>query len=96
MWNNVVAAIFQVLPKYSVAAFRFNFRSVGNSEGYFGGGTDEQHDVRAALDFLISAPGIDSARIGLAGYSFGGGVVLPVAVQDARLGLLALVSNRKS
>ena len=92
MWNNVVDAIFQALPQYSVAAFRFNFRGAGNSGGYFGGGADEQQDVRAALDFLISTPGIDSARIGLAGYSFGGGVALPVAVQDARIRLLALVS----
>ncbi|UCH42467.1 MAG: dienelactone hydrolase family protein, partial [Dehalococcoidales bacterium] len=92
MWNNIVAAIFRTLPEYSVAAFRFNFRGVGGSKGYFGGGSDVQQDVWAALDFLISAPGIDSARIGLAGYSFGGGVALPVAVNDARVGLLALVS----
>ena len=92
MWNNVVTAIFCALPRYSVAAFRFNFRGVGNSGGYFGGGTDEQQDVRAALEFMLSTPGIDSGRIGLAGYSFGAGVALSVAVQDTRINLLALVS----
>ena len=92
MWNNVVTAVFRVLPQYSVAAFRFNFRGVGNSEGYFGGGTDEQQDVRVALQFVLSTPGIDSKRIGLAGYSFGASVALSVALQDTKINLLALIS----
>ncbi len=92
MLNNIVAAICQALSQHSIAAFRFNFRGVGNSEGEFGGGIAEQEDVKAALDFLLSTPDIDTERIGLAGYSFGASVALPVALQDERIGRLALVS----
>jgi len=92
MHNNVVVAVCRELAGNSVAAFRFNFRGVGNSGGRFGEGITEQEDVIAALDFVLSANGIDTVRIGLAGYSFGAGVALPVAVQDERVGCLALVS----
>lgn len=92
MSSNVVWAICQALAQRSVAAFRFNFRGVGQSEGTFGGGITEQEDVRAALSFVASNPDIDQARIGLAGYSFGAGVAAPVAPQDSRVKLLALVS----
>ena len=92
MSNNVVLAICQVLAQRSIAAFRFNFRGVGRSEGTFGEGTAEQEDVKAALSLISITPDIDQKRIGLAGYSFGAGVALPVALQDERVNLLALVS----
>ena len=92
MLNNVVIAICQALSRHSIAAFRFNFRGVGNSGGTFGGGIAEQEDVKAALAFILSTPDIDAKRIGLAGYSFGASVALPVALQDERVDLLAVVS----
>jgi len=92
MSNNVVFAISQSVPQQSIAAFRFNFRGVGKSGGVFGGGMTEQEDVKAALTFVSSTPDIDPKRIGLVGYSFGASVALPVALQDKRVNLLALVS----
>lgn len=92
MSANVVFAICQALAEASIAALRFNFRGVGKSQGRFGGGIAEQDDVRAALDFALAADNIDHQRIGLAGYSFGGGVATAVAVQDERVKMLALVS----
>jgi alpha/beta superfamily hydrolase len=92
MSNNVVFAICQALAQQSIAALRFNFRGVRKSGGVFGGGIAEKEDVRAALVFVSSTPTIDRKRIGLAGYSFGASVALPVAVQDGRVSLLALVS----
>ncbi|MFC2020256.1 alpha/beta hydrolase [Chloroflexota bacterium] len=92
MKNNVVAAICAALSHQSVAAFRFNFRGVGGSEGSFGEGIAEQEDVKAALDFILSSPDTDSEKIGLAGYSFGATVALAVALQDERVSLMALVS----
>ncbi len=92
MSNNVVFAICQALALKDIAALRFNFRGVGKSGGEFGGGAAEQEDVRAALAFVLATPNIDPKRIGLAGYSFGGGVALPVAAQDKRVKMLALVS----
>jgi hypothetical protein len=92
MSSNVVFGICQALAERSIAALRFNFRGVGQSGGEYGEGIAEQEDAKAALDFAISTEGIDKERIGLAGYSFGGGVALPVAVKDDRVQILALVS----
>lgn len=92
MSSNVVFAICQALAQKSIAALRFNFRGVGKSGGTFGEGIGEQEDVKAALDLVSATPNIDQKRIGLAGYSFGASVALPVAVQDERANLLALVS----
>ena len=92
MSNNVVLAICQELAGRSIAALRFNFRGVGRSGGTFGGGVAEQEDVKAALAFVSSAPDIDPKRIGLAGYSFGVSVAVPVAVEHNKVSLLALVS----
>jgi alpha/beta superfamily hydrolase len=75
-----------------IAALRFNFRGVGASSGRYGGGAGEREDTAAALAFLLARKDIDSARIGLAGYSFGGGVALPVALAQKRVGRLLLVS----
>jgi len=92
MSSNVVFGICQALAERSIAALRFNFRGVGKSQGEFGEGIGEQEDVKAALDFASSTDGIDKERLGLAGYSFGGGVALPVAIKDDRVKRLALVS----
>ncbi len=91
MHNNVVLAVCRALAGHGVSAFRFNFRGVGRSDGEFGGGVGEQEDTRAALDFALTSPNADG-RAGLAGYSFGGSVSLPVAMKDERISLLALVS----
>jgi alpha/beta superfamily hydrolase len=92
MHNNVVSVICQALARESIAALRFNFRGVGRSEGEHEEGIGEQADVRAALDFLESAEGVDKGRLGLAGYSFGTRVVMPVALCDSRVRAVALVS----
>lgn len=91
MSNNIVFRLCQALAERSIAALRFNFRGVGRSGGSYGGGTGEQADLRAALAHVRSAPDIDD-RIGLAGYSFGASVAVPVAAGDGGVRLLALVS----
>ena len=93
MQNSVVAAIWQELAKNGIAALRFNFRGVGASQGAYDNGSGERDDVKAALDFAVSYPGIDKDRAGLAGYSFGAMMALVVAVRDERVRRLALVSG---
>ena len=92
MHNNVVLAICHALTEVSIAAFRFNFRGVGSSEGDFAEGVGEQEDVISALAFLASVSQVDSNKIGLAGYSFGAKVALPVALQNEQVKVVALVS----
>jgi len=92
MSNNVALAICEALARRSIAALRFNFRGAGRSEGTFGNGIAEQEDIRAALSLVPSTANIDPERVGLAGYSFGASVALPVAAQNSEVSLLTLVS----
>ena len=92
MQNNVVVAICNTLAEASIAALRFNFRGVGMSEGDFSEGIGEQDDVSAALTFLNSANQINSNKMGLAGYSFGTKVALPVALNNDKVRAVAFVS----
>jgi uncharacterized protein len=45
----------------------------------------EVEDFRAAIDWLETQPGVDPARIGIWGTSFGGGIVTHVAAHDIRV-----------
>ena len=92
MNNGVVTAVWQGLAGRSLAAFRFNFRGVGASQGSFADGLGEQEDVRAALDFALASPAIDTGRTGLAGYSFGAMMAFRVALRDERVKALAMVA----
>ncbi len=92
MNNMVVVSICEALNRQGITTLRFNFRGVGNSGGQFAGGVGEREDVLAALEYLSGALDINHDKIGLAGYSFGGSVVLPVALEEERFGALALVS----
>ncbi|OGO04298.1 MAG: hypothetical protein A2Y91_07155 [Chloroflexi bacterium RBG_13_54_8] len=92
MHNSVVLAICTGLGEASIAALRFNFRGVGRSQGNYADGVGEQDDLISALSFLKSVAGVDPSRIGLAGYSFGAMVALPVALRQEQLGAVALVS----
>jgi len=90
--NNVVRAVYWELARLSIAVLRFNFRGVGESGGAYGDGIAEVRDVQAAIEFALKQPGIDAKRIGLAGYSFGGGVSVRVIDVDRRIKALALIS----
>ncbi len=92
MNNNVVVTICRALVAQGVAALRCNVRGVGASGGHYGDGQGERDDTVAAVACLSSREDVDSSRIGLAGYSFGGGVALPVALGDERVHRLMLVS----
>ena len=63
MNNNVIQTLAATLVKCSIIAFMFNFRGVGRSEGSFGDGIDEQEDVIAAIDWLVSQTEIDADDI---------------------------------
>jgi len=92
MDNNVVYSLCVTLTKASFVSFKFNFRGVGGSKGEFGQGIGEQADVEAAISFIGSLKEIDSARIGLVGYSAGAGFALPTGSSDGRIKALAAVS----
>ena len=92
MQNGVVTAVWEALASRGIAALRFNFRGVGQSEGSFNEGVGERDDVRAAMEVALATEGVDSNRVGLAGYSFGSMMSVPVALRDDRVKCLAVVS----
>ena len=76
MDDPVVVAICQATDAIGAATLRFNFRSVGESEGEFTNGAEEHSDARAALNILRRWPGVDGKRVAIAGYSFGAAMIL--------------------
>ena len=86
MNNNLVLSVYHALVDAGFAALRFNFRGVGNSQGTHTEGERETHDAEAALQTLKDTDRVDPARLGMAGYSFGTGVILrnPSGYSEAR------------
>jgi len=88
MHNKVVYHAMKALSGAGLPVLRFNFRSVGLSEGEHDHGRGEQDDVRAALDWLTAR---FARPILFAGFSFGSVVGLHACCGDARVaGLIGL------
>ena len=68
MYNNIVESLVRIYQLAGYTTLRFNFRSVGSSEGEYDNGVGEQEDVKAALHYLIQR---GKKVLDLAGYSFG-------------------------
>ena len=68
MYNHVLETVCQAYREREYSCLRFNFRSVGLSEGEYDNGVGEQDDVMAALDYLSA---LGKNEIDLVGYSFG-------------------------
>jgi alpha/beta superfamily hydrolase len=89
MGNPVNVAAAEASAEECFQTLRFNFRGVGESEGTHADGVGEKDDVRAAIEFLRAR--VDGLTLILVGYSFGAGVGLPVAIEDARVkGMVAI------
>jgi pimeloyl-ACP methyl ester carboxylesterase len=69
----------------------FDFRGCGKSSGEFGYGWDEQKDLEAAMEFLLSRPEVRrDGGVCVVGHSLGGAVALYVAERDKRVKGVAL------
>ena len=84
----VVAALYGALGLAGVAVVRFDFRSVGESEGTYDEGRGERLDIAAAIELIagLELPG----PLLLAGYSFG--AMVAAQVTDPRLSAWLLVA----
>jgi alpha/beta superfamily hydrolase len=88
MHNKVVYHAMKTLNGLGMPVLRFNFRSVGNSEGEHDSGQGEQDDVRTALDWLTAE---FMKPVLFVGFSFGSAVGMRACCPDARVpGLVAL------
>lgn len=72
MYNPVVESLALCCNKRNITTLRFNFRSVGGSEGTYDNGDGEQQDIVAAVEYLV---GQGVGKVLVAGYSFGSWVV---------------------
>jgi len=88
MHTKVVFHAAKALNSFGFPVLRFNFRSVGKSEGEYSKGTGEVEDVRAAMDWASSKYGLPLL---VAGFSFGANMALRAGCGDPRVkGLIGL------
>jgi alpha/beta superfamily hydrolase len=86
---------FRWLPVYRIfarqaaergfACLLFDFRGCGSSEGEFDYGLGEQHDAKAAFEFLLTQTQVDDTSIFLVGRSLGGTIAVYSLVDDSRV-----------
>jgi uncharacterized protein len=88
MHNKVVYHAMKAFSSFGIPVLRFNFRSVGLSEGAHDEGHGEQDDVKAALNWIEH--NLDRPVL-FAGFSFGSNVGLRACCGDPRVkGLVGL------
>jgi alpha/beta superfamily hydrolase len=88
MHNKVVYHTMKAFSSFGLPVLRFNFRSVGLSEGVHDEGYGEQEDVQAALNWMEQNFHLP---ILFAGFSFGSNVGLRACCGDPRVkGLIGL------
>lgn len=77
----------EMLNAWGYAAFRFDMRGCGESEGEFGRVIclEQVDDTRAAIDFLSEREEVDASQIALLGSSFGAAVALYTGAVDERV-----------
>lgn len=91
MHTKVVFQAAKAFCRLGCAVMRFNFRSVGASEGAFAGGVGELDDFRAALDFMATRyPG---TTLWAAGVSFGSWVAMTAGASDDRVTTLTGIAS---
>ncbi|MBB5363924.1 alpha/beta hydrolase [Deinococcus humi] len=95
MYKNLAAK----LAAQGVASLRIDFQGSGDSKIPFEQMTftNQVSDAQAAFDYLKGRPEIDAARLGLLGFSMGGGVAIKLAASAANpVKALALWSSTSS
>ena len=80
MNNKVVYTLFSCFRDLGFSVLRFNFRSVGRSQGTFEDGPGELADATAALDWL-QQHNPDARQCWIAGYSFGSWVAMQLLMR---------------
>ena len=79
MNNDIIHRVFNTLADLDISSLRFNFRSVGKSEGVFDHGKGEVIDSATALDLFATRNGTANSII-VIGYSFGAYIALQLVM----------------
>lgn len=91
MSDPLVAFLAGELCAHGVAAFRFNFRGVGQSQGTPTDGRLEPLDVAGAIQCVLGHPAVAADKLGLIGHAFGAYVALAYAAHDPRVRMVVAV-----
>src|SRR5579863_35588 len=92
MHDKLTVALAQRMVEAGMIALRFNFRGVGNSQGQPTDGRMEPLDLAGAINFALSQPGVNPAKICVIGHGFGANIALMYAPYDPRIRTVVAVS----
>jgi alpha/beta superfamily hydrolase len=79
MTNKVVVTLAKALNQLGIKTIRFNYRGVGQSDGFYGNGEGEADDALAIVDWIKTVCPNDD--LWMVGFSFGGYVATRTAVE---------------
>lgn len=82
--GNMYADEAAALAERGIASLRIDFRGFGKSDGDTGAHTVERQNEDAAIGLasLRAEKGVDAARVGVLGFSFGGGAAIELAAAN--------------
>src|SRR5579863_1467819 len=92
MHDKLTVALAQRMVEAGMIALRFNFRGVGNSQGQPTDGRMEPLDLAGAINFALSQPGVNPAKICVIGHGFGANIALIYSPYDPRIRTVVAVS----
>ncbi len=92
MQDGMIVALARSLCDAGMIAVRFNFRGVGKSQGQQTDGRLEPLDLAGAIDFALTQPGANPAKICVLGHGFGAYIALLYAPFDLRIRTIVAIS----
>ena len=92
MNDTLNSALAHKLVEMGMFALRFNFRGVGKSQGQYTDGRLEPLDLAGAIDFALSQPGGNPAKICVIGHGFGAYIAFLYAPFDPRIRTIVSIS----
>jgi alpha/beta superfamily hydrolase len=92
MNDTLISALAHKLAEMGMFALRFNFRGVGKSQGQQTDGRLEPLDLAGAIDFALSQPGGNPAKICVIGHGFGAYIAFLYAPFDPRIRTIVSIS----
>ena len=92
MHDGMTVALARSLCEAGMIALRFNFRGVGKSQGQQTDGRLEPLDLAGAIEFALTRPGANPAKICVIGHGFGAYIALLYAPFDLRIRTIVAIS----
>src|SRR5438128_1424909 len=92
MHDGMIVALARGLCDAGMIAVRFNFRGVGKSQGQQTDGRLEPLDLAGAIDFALTQPGGNPAKICVIGHGFGAYIAFLYAPFDTRIRTIVSIS----